>query len=82
VLGKSPRDLGLEQVYDVAHNIAKIEEHNVEGKKMAVCVHRKGATRAFPAGIRFYRKPIRKSASRCLFPGIWGAALLWRWERR
>jgi tRNA-splicing ligase RtcB len=43
-----PRDLGLELVYDVAHNIAKIEEHTVDGKKMKVCIHRKGATRAFP----------------------------------
>ena len=43
-----PRDLGLELVYDVAHNIAKIEEHTVDGRKMKVCLHRKGATRAFP----------------------------------
>jgi len=50
VLGKSRRELGLEQVYDVAHNIAKIEEHTVNGKKLTLCVHRKGATRAFPAG--------------------------------
>ncbi|MFC2016304.1 RtcB family protein [Chloroflexota bacterium] len=49
VLGKSRRELGLEQVYDVAHNIAKIEEHTVSGKKLTLCVHRKGATRAFPA---------------------------------
>jgi tRNA-splicing ligase RtcB (3'-phosphate/5'-hydroxy nucleic acid ligase) len=41
---------GLELVYDVTHNIAKIEEHEVEGKKMKLCVHRKGATRAFPPG--------------------------------
>jgi tRNA-splicing ligase RtcB (3'-phosphate/5'-hydroxy nucleic acid ligase) len=37
-------------IYDVAHNIAKVEEHTVDGKKMRLCVHRKGATRAFPAG--------------------------------
>jgi tRNA-splicing ligase RtcB len=49
-LGKSESDAGLELVYDVAHNIAKIEEHSWEGKKMTVCVHRKGATRAFPPG--------------------------------
>jgi tRNA-splicing ligase RtcB len=49
VLGKSRRELGLEQVYDVAHNIAKIEQHTVNGKKHTLCVHRKGATRAFPA---------------------------------
>ena len=50
VLGKSQREMGLEQVYDVCHNIAKIEEHTVDGKKQMLCVHRKGATRAFPAG--------------------------------
>ena len=50
VFGKSRKELGLEQVYDVTHNIAKIEEHIVDGKKHTLCVHRKGATRAFPAG--------------------------------
>jgi len=49
VFGKSRRQLGLEQVYDVAHNIAKIEEYTINGKKLTLCVHRKGATRAFPA---------------------------------
>jgi len=49
VLGKSRRELGLEQVYDVAHNIAKMEQHTVNGKKQTLCIHRKGATRAFPA---------------------------------
>ncbi|HOX29265.1 MAG TPA: RtcB family protein, partial [bacterium] len=42
--------LGLRLVYDVAHNIAKIEEHEVGGGNVRVCVHRKGATRAFAAG--------------------------------
>lgn len=42
--------LGIELVYDVAHNIGKIEEYEVEGRRRRVCVHRKGATRAFPAG--------------------------------
>ena len=50
VLGKSQKEIGLEQIYDVCHNIAKIEEHTVNGKKQTLCVHRKGATRAFPAG--------------------------------
>jgi tRNA-splicing ligase RtcB len=48
VLHLAPKDLGLELVYDVAHNIAKIETHLVDGKKRQLCVHRKGATRAFP----------------------------------
>ena len=50
MFGKSPRDLGLEKLKDVAHNIAKKEEHDVDGKRLALCIHRKGATRAFPAG--------------------------------
>jgi len=50
VLGKSEETAGLELIYDVTHNIAKIEEHEVGGQKQKLCVHRKGATRAFPAG--------------------------------
>ena len=50
VLGIKEADAGLELIYDVAHNIAKIEEHQVNGQKLKLCVHRKGATRAFPAG--------------------------------
>jgi len=44
----SPRALGMELVYDVPHNIAKLERHTVDGYEKTVCVHRKGATRAFP----------------------------------
>ncbi len=50
VLGLSPRELGMQLIYDVAHNIVKFEEHEVDGKKMTLAVHRKGATRAFPPG--------------------------------
>ncbi|MDD4876486.1 MAG: RtcB family protein [Dehalococcoidales bacterium] len=50
VFNKSRRALGLEQIYDVAHNIAKMEEHTINNDKYKLCVHRKGATRAFPAG--------------------------------
>jgi tRNA-splicing ligase RtcB len=49
-LNISPKGLGMSLIYDVAHNIAKIEEHEVNGKKMELIVHRKGATRAFPPG--------------------------------
>jgi len=49
-LGVSEATAGLELIYDVTHNIAKLEEHEVDGKKVRFCVHRKGATRAFPAG--------------------------------
>src|SRR5262249_3316711 len=48
VLRRSPRDLGMRAVYDVAHNIAKEEEHAVDGRRRRLIVHRKGATRAFP----------------------------------
>ncbi len=48
--GKSWEDLGLGLVYDVAHNIAKLERQVVDGQEKLLCVHRKGATRAFPAG--------------------------------
>jgi len=50
VFGRSAEDMEMHQVYDVAHNTAKIENHNVNGKMMDVLVHRKGATRAFGPG--------------------------------
>jgi tRNA-splicing ligase RtcB len=49
-LGTGEEKLGLRLVYDVCHNIAKLERHDVAGQEKLVCVHRKGATRAFPAG--------------------------------
>jgi tRNA-splicing ligase RtcB (3'-phosphate/5'-hydroxy nucleic acid ligase) len=48
VLGITDEALGMETVYDVAHNIAKVEDHHVDGRKRTLLVHRKGATRAFP----------------------------------
>ncbi|MBD3379543.1 MAG: RNA-splicing ligase RtcB [Candidatus Omnitrophica bacterium] len=50
VFGESAESLGMALVYDVAHNIARFEEHNVDGEEKLLCVHRKGATRAFPPG--------------------------------
>ncbi|MBI5342757.1 MAG: RtcB family protein [Deltaproteobacteria bacterium] len=50
VLKTGPRDLGMRLVYDCGHNNAKFEQHEVEGRKRKVLVHRKGATRAFPPG--------------------------------
>jgi tRNA-splicing ligase RtcB len=50
VFGKSAQDLGMNLVYDVAHNIAKIEDHQIDGRPMRLLVHRKGSTRAFPPG--------------------------------
>ncbi len=50
VFHRDPKDLGLEVVYDVAHNIAKVEKHVVDGREIEVLVHRKGATRSFGPG--------------------------------
>ena len=49
-LGLRDEEIGLRTIYEVAHNIAKFETHRVDGRDQEVCVHRKGATRAFPAG--------------------------------
>jgi tRNA-splicing ligase RtcB len=51
VFHRDPREMGMRQVYDVAHNTAKLEEHVVDGKTRRLLVHRKGATRAFGAGM-------------------------------
>ncbi len=72
VFGKSRRELGLEQIYDVAHNIAKIEEHTVDGKKYTLCVHRKGATRAFPAKHPDIPSVYRDIGQPVLIPGDMG----------
>ncbi len=50
VFKKSPEDLGMGQVYDVTHNTAVLEKHEVDGEEKELLVHRKGATRAFPPG--------------------------------
>jgi tRNA-splicing ligase RtcB (3'-phosphate/5'-hydroxy nucleic acid ligase) len=72
VLGKSPRELGLEQIYDVAHNIAKIEKYEVEGQSQMLCVHRKGATRAFPQGHPDVPAIYRNIGQPVLIPGDMG----------
>jgi len=72
--GQSEESLGLRQVYDVAHNIAKIETHTVEGRRVKVCVHRKGATRAFPAGHAELAERFRAIGQPVLIPGDMGRA--------
>jgi tRNA-splicing ligase RtcB len=64
--------LGLEIVYDVAHNIAKMEEHTVDGQRRRVCVHRKGATRGFPAGHPEVPEEYRAVGQPVLVPGDMG----------
>jgi len=61
-------------VYDVCHNVAKIEEHIVDGKKKKVCVHRKGATRSFGAGRKEIPQVYRKIGQPVLIPGSMGTS--------
>ncbi len=72
VFGISPRELGFSLIYDVCHNIAKIEEHQVQGETRRVCVHRKGATRAFPPGHSSIPKAYRTIGQPVLVPGDMG----------
>ncbi len=71
-LNASPADLGIQVVYDIAHNIAKFEEHDIEGQKKKVCVHRKGATRAFPPGHPDVPPIYRDVGQPVLIPGDMG----------
>lgn len=70
--GISESELKFELIYDVCHNIAKIEEHIIDSKKKKVCVHRKGATRAFPPGSQFIPKKYQKIGQPVLVPGDMG----------
>ena len=68
----SAKDLGMRLIYDVSHNIAKIEEHILNGKKVKLCVHRKGATRAFPPFHPDIPEKYRKIGQPVLIPGDMG----------
>jgi tRNA-splicing ligase RtcB len=72
IFGKSSEKLGMRQIYDVAHNIAKIEEHTIDGRKVKVCVHRKGATRSFPAGHKDIPRCYNEVGQPVLVPGDMG----------
>ena len=72
VLDVSEESAGLELIYDVAHNIAKIEEHTIDGQKQMLCVHRKGATRAFPAGHPDVPEKYSRIGQPILIPGDMG----------
>ncbi len=74
VFHTDPDKLGLEIIYDVAHNIAKLEEHVINGKRMKVVVHRKGATRAFPPGHPEIPKDHKSVGQVVLIPGSMGSA--------
>ena len=64
----------IDVVYDVCHNIAKFEEHIIDGKKKIVCVHRKGATRAFGPGRKEIPEAYRKIGQPVIIPGSMGTA--------
>ncbi len=74
VLAGKVKDFDLFQVYGVTHNIAKFEEHEVDGKRMKLCVHRKGATRAFPPGHPGVPEDYRHVGQPVLVPGSMGTA--------
>ena len=72
--GQRAPAMGLRLVYDVAHNIAKLERHKVDGRELRVCVHRKGATRAFPPGHPELPPVYREVGQPVLIPGDMGRA--------
>jgi len=72
VFRMSPKDLMLDLIYDVCHNIAKIETHTVRGQKKKLCVHRKGATRAFPPDHPDIPEDYRSTGQPVLIPGDMG----------
>jgi len=74
VFGRSAEDMGMWLVYDVAHNIAKLEEHDVDGRRVKVYVHRKGATRSFPPGHPAVPSDYRNVGQPVLIPGSQGTA--------
>ncbi|MDW8021711.1 MAG: RtcB family protein [Nitrososphaerota archaeon] len=74
VFKQPPETLGLKLVYDVAHNIVKLEEHVVDGSRRRVWVHRKGATRSFPAGHQLIPDSYKDIGQPVLLPGSMGTA--------
>ena len=74
VFKQSENDLGMDLIYDVAHNIAKVEKHKIDGQLRSVVVHRKGATRAFPANRDEVPKKYRDLGQPVFIPGSMGTA--------
>jgi tRNA-splicing ligase RtcB len=74
VFGRTWQELQMNLIYDVCHNIAKLEEHTVGGKKKRVWVHRKGATRAFPPGHPEIPSAYKKVGQPVIIPGDMGRA--------
>ncbi|MCH0543352.1 RtcB family protein [Streptomyces sp. MUM 203J] len=74
VLRRETGGVRLSLVYDVSHNLAKIETHSVDGRERRLCVHRKGATRAFPPGHPDLPEDLRDTGQPVLIPGTMGTA--------
>lgn len=74
VFKQSESDLGMDLVYDVSHNIAKVEKHTINGEQRSVVVHRKGATRAFPANKDEVPKKYRDLGQPVFIPGSMGTS--------
>ncbi|MDO8662232.1 MAG: RtcB family protein [Candidatus Omnitrophota bacterium] len=72
IFNRSWQKLGMFLIYDVAHNIAKIEKHMLDGKEKTLCVHRKGATRALPPGHPALPQRYRKLGQPVIIPGDMG----------
>lgn len=69
---RGPAELGMDLIYDVAHNIAKFERHQVDGQERTLCIHRKGATRAFPPGNSELPDAYRETGQPVIVPGDMG----------
>jgi len=69
-----PSDLGFRLIYDIAHNIVKLEKHEIEGEIRTLAVHRKGATRAFPPGHREVPERYRPYGQPVIIPGDMGTS--------
>lgn len=74
VFGSDARSLGMSVVYDVSHNLAKLERYEVDGRERTLCVHRKGATRAFGPGHPDLPERYRDLGQPVLVPGSMGTA--------
>jgi len=74
VFGRPWETLDMSLIYDVAHNIAKLEEHSIRGRRKTLCVHRKGATRAFGPGHPEVPKRYRQIGQPVIIPGDMGRA--------
>ncbi len=72
VFEKSWQKMGMHLIYDVAHNIAKIEKYTIDGKEKSLCVHRKGATRAFGPGNPALPEKYKKMGQPVIIPGDMG----------